>query len=67
MNILLALAAALSLGATIAGYPGHPAAEVPCGSRVTARSDGAAPDAIRSAVRRAVGFDRLAPLLAGAR
>jgi hypothetical protein len=58
MKILLILATATTILTTAAHRPASPV------DRRVARSHGAAPDLVRDAVRHAVGFDRLAPLLA---
>ena len=62
MKMLLILATATTILTTA---PAHrPGRSV---DHAVARSEGAGPDLVRDAVRSAVGFDRLAPLLARAR
>lgn len=64
MKILLTLAAALLLVAAIAGRP--PRQDVPAGAGVRIASEGvndALPHLVHDAVERALGLDRLSPLL----
>lgn len=65
MKILLMLAVAMILTTTLTQRPAHPAAAASAAPPAAPnRSNGPGPDLIQEAVRRAVGFDRLAPLLA---
>ena len=60
MRTLLLLATAATILTTTAAHRAAPHAD----RQVVARSQGAGPDMIRDSVRHAIGFDRLAPLLA---
>jgi hypothetical protein len=64
MKILLTLAAALLLVAAIAGRPPHQDAPARPGVRVAmAGMNDALPRLVHDAVERALGLDRLSPLL----
>ena len=67
MKILLILATAMLLATTVAQRPGLATAGRAERPRVSPPSGGLGPDLVRSTVRRAIGLDRLQPLLARGR